>query len=227
MEWVAKGILSNLLGKYKFASFETGGSNSARYCYSVWLRHLSLAFEKQNIRLPVTVAELGPGDSLGMGLASLLCGANRYFALDVINYINDQRNIMILRELVNLFKEREDIPDEKEFPNVKPFLKSYKFPSHILGDKILKRSLENDRVASIEKALRTMGSLVNGIEIHYFAPWYDPKLIQEGSVDMIFSQAVLEHVEKLESTYKVLHQWLKPNGFMSHQIDFKSHSIAK
>jgi hypothetical protein len=44
---------------------------------------------------------------------------------------------------------------------------------------------------------------------------------------MIFSQAALEHVDNLTQTYQSLHRWLKADGFMSHQIDFGCHSLAK
>ena len=66
-----------------------------------------------------------------------------------------------------------------------------------------------------------------GVEIHYFAPWNDENVIKPESVDMIFSQAVLEHVEDLAGTYEALYHWLRPGGFMSHQIDFGSHGLAK
>jgi hypothetical protein len=44
---------------------------------------------------------------------------------------------------------------------------------------------------------------------------------------MVYSQAVLEHVNDLARTLQVLHLWLKPDGFMSHEIDFKCHGTAK
>src|SRR5689334_3926898 len=53
----------------------TGGSSSARYCYSVWLRHLSMAARLGLNTDPKDVAELGPGHSIGVGLAALLSGA--------------------------------------------------------------------------------------------------------------------------------------------------------
>ncbi|MBM4372890.1 MAG: hypothetical protein FJ098_14650, partial [Deltaproteobacteria bacterium] len=57
----------------------TGGTGSARYCYSVWLRHLVLAKDRGLLdQVPATVAELGPGDSIGIGLAALLSGATAY-----------------------------------------------------------------------------------------------------------------------------------------------------
>src|SRR5260370_28824009 len=98
----------------------TGGTVSARYCYSVWLRHLSIL---QRSGLPTafkTMVELGPGDSLGIGLAALLSGVERYIALDVIQYPSDAQNLRIFGELIALFKDRAPIPDEAEFPPVLP-----------------------------------------------------------------------------------------------------------
>jgi hypothetical protein len=44
---------------------------------------------------------------------------------------------------------------------------------------------------------------------------------------MTYSQAVLEHVDELASTYQELYRWLKPGGFMSHEIDFRCHRTAR
>ncbi len=41
-----------------------------------------------------------------------------------------------------------------------------------------------------------------------------------GSVDLLLSQAVLESVPALSSAYRTMYTWLKPGGFMSHQLDF-------
>ena len=43
---------------------------------------------------------------------------------------------------------------------------------------------------------------------------------------MIYSQAVLEHVDDLHGAYQAMYLWLKPRGFISHQIDFKCHGLA-
>ena len=53
------------------------------------------------------------------------------------------------------------------------------------------------------------------------------KVIKEKSIDMIYSQAVLEHVDNLSYSYETLCRWLKPDGFMSHAIDFRCHGTAK
>jgi hypothetical protein len=174
------------------------------------------------------IAELGPGDSLGVGLAGLLSGANKYYALDVIRYASNKRNIEILDELVELFKEREKIPDEAEFPRVKPNLESYEFPTHILTDERLDKALNADRIKSIRKALLNPNHHTDSnIQISYFAPWYDSQVMKENAVDMIYSQAVLEHIDDMVSTYHNLNRWLKSGGLMSHTIDFKCHGKAK
>lgn len=49
--------------------------------------------------------------------------------------------------------------------------------------------------------------------------------IETGSVDLIFSQAVLEHVRKYEfaETMKECRRVLSPNGVVSHQVDLRDH----
>ena len=62
------------------------------------------------LKMPNTLAELGPGDSIGVGLASMLCGVNNYYALDVERYANIERNLQVLDELVALFESRSERP---------------------------------------------------------------------------------------------------------------------
>jgi ubiquinone/menaquinone biosynthesis C-methylase UbiE len=58
-------------------------------------------------------------------------------------------------------------------------------------------------------------------------PWNDEKILKDNIIDMIFSTAVLEHVDDLDAAYRALSRWLKSSGYMVHQIDFKSHGITK
>jgi len=177
---------------------------------------------------PKVIAEFGPGDSLGIGLAALLSGAEKYYALDVVEYADTSVNLDILEELIALFAKKEPIPDQQEFPLVRPLLPSYEFPHEILTEDRLRQSLSTERIQSIKEALINLrNSTKSYIEIRYVVPWYDSDVIKQESVDMIFSQAVLEHVDNLAQTYATLYRWLKRDGFMSHQIDFGCHSLAK
>lgn len=223
-----KGVLTYIPGSRSLVPKRAHGADSARYCYSVWLRHLVMAHEHGLInKIPAVVAELGPGNSLGIALSALISGAHSCYAFDVVKHANDDRNIEIFDQLINLFAQREDIPNEEEFPEVKPFLKSYKFPSSILTEKHLEETLGQGRIKSIRNALMNMDENKDcSGGICYIVPWDSPNLLAESSVDMIYSQAVLEHVDDLPFTYQALYRWLKPGGFMSHQIDFKCHGCA-
>jgi SAM-dependent methyltransferase len=174
---------------------------------------------------PKTVAELGPGDSLGMGLAALISGVDQYFGFDVAEHASNERNLEIFDQLVGMFERREDIPGEEEFPDVFPQLSSYRFPSELLDDRRLAASLDPKRISRIRASV--MNTQSTDGEVRYVVPWDDASISIPNSVDMIFSQAVLEHVDELEAAYKAMRLWLKPDGFMSHEIDFKSHGTAR
>jgi hypothetical protein len=204
---------------------QTGGTDSARYCYSVWLRHLVLANRNGFCRgSPRVVAEIGPGDSIGIGIAALLSGSDEYFGLDIVRYANLKRNLGVFDELVELFRNRTDIPDDPALADVKPQLSSYAFPDNILPDTHLARCLSHDRIERIRASISEPDA--SGSMIRYAAPWFTDASVQHGSVDMIFSQAVLEHVDDISAAYRSMAAWLSKNGFMSHQIDFRSHGTA-
>ncbi len=205
----------------------TGGTVSARYCYSVWLRHWV-----QHVRLglrevPATVAEIGPGDSLGVGLAALLSGAEQVMALDFIRYAETARNETVLDALTGLFRDRAGVPGESEFPDVMPGLDSYRFPDPLFPGKRLDANLHPERISRIRQAVRSAGAERGNGMIRYAAPWTDPNVIRDASADMILSQAVLEHVNDLEATYRAMRLWLKPGGRMSHVVDFSSHGLTR
>lgn len=221
---LAVGLASFIPGFTKVYRRDTGGTCSARYCYSVWLRHLAAAHGCGITEFPRVVAELGPGDSLGTGLAALLSGVEQYYAFDVVKFAGNRRNVEIFDELVELFASRAAVPDDEEFPLVRPCIRSYAFPSHLLSEERLRTALNKDRVARLRRAI--MNTEDERSEVRYAAPWFDASTIERQTVDMIFSQAVLEHVDQLDSTYHAMRHWLKPSGFTTHTIDFKSHGLA-
>lgn len=211
-----------LKAKKRLAGRSTG---SARYCYTVWLRHLVKTFKNDFQACPATVAELGPGHSIGVGLAALISGVEKYFGFDITQYADLKKNLEVFHELVSLFTNREDIPGPKEFPRVNPQLESYEFPHYILTDEWLRKSLNENRIKKIENSILNVNNPHSAIE--YAAPWYDSHVLEKDSIDIIMSQAVLEHIDDLSGSYKVMKEWLKPNGLLSHAIDFTCHGKSK
>ncbi len=198
-----------------------GGNMSARYCYSVWLRHLVKIRQARFLGAIHSVAELGPGDSIGTGVAALLSGANEYCGLDAISFLRSSANL--LDEIAELYSAKTDIPEE--FPDLLPKLDTYRFPLEYLQAD-LTRNLSRARIGRIRSAMANLGVNQGEILIQYQAPWHEASIVRRESVDVVFSQAVMEHVEDIQLTYGALWQWLKPGCIMSHQIDFKSHGLS-
>lgn len=215
------GCLTYVPGLHALLRRGTGGTSSSRYCYSVWLRHLvrnaSFGFSPRG----KSVAELGPGDSLGIGLSALLSGASEYLALDAVRHTKVATNLAIFDELVDLFKQRTAIPDNSEFPNLHPRLPDYSFPEGVLPDSSLEESLGTFRLEELRRDLARLEG-----RIRYIPGWANRSVAHHGSVDLVLSQAVLEHVDHLRATYEAMHFWLREGGYMSHQVDFKCHETS-
>jgi hypothetical protein len=151
------------------------------------------------------VAELGPGASLGVGLAALLSGAKRYSALDVVPHADLSRNVELLHDLVRLFERREPIPAAEEFPYSHPRLDSYAFPSHILDDDLLGQTLHPTRVKALEETIEAEdGARTREALVSYHVPWSDPSVIEPHSLDMLWSQVVMEHVDDVQGAYEAM-----------------------
>lgn len=205
----------------------TGGTLDARYCYSVWLRHLSLMHAAGVATVPESVVEFGPGDSVGTGIAALLSGARRYCALDVVDHACPARNLAVFDELVALFQERADIPAGDELSGVHPRLQSYAFPRAILPESRLAAALDANRLEAIRAAL-VAPSADPDAPVRYVCPWSDLSAIPASSVDLVFSQVVLQEMEDrdgddaLRAAFGASATWLRPGGLISHQIDFRT-----
>lgn len=90
------------------------------------------------------------------------------------------------------------------------------FPCHLI-----------DRMDFRAQAEKIRNELRDGLNsspfLGYRVPWTALPYIDEASLDLIFSQAVLEHVDNLDETYQAMFAWLKPGGYASHVIDFNAH----
>lgn len=217
-----KGMIIHLPGTKQFILKygNAGNAYDSNYCYTVWFRHFKNLM-KTTDTIPKVVAELGSGDSLGTALCALLCGSEKIYSLEVYKYWDIKQNLRVFEELVQLFKQRKSIPTKEEYPLVVPELEDYTFPKDILTDELFKVTLAEDRLDAIRKELKDIDNPNNKF-LRYYIPWNSSTVIQKGSVDFIFSQGVLQSVEDVEDTYTAMKKWLKPQGKMSHLIDFRS-----
>jgi SAM-dependent methyltransferase len=205
-----------ILNTWRFRHESTGGSDVPRYCYSVWLRHL-ITLDRYGFNIKgAKVGELGPGDSIGIGLAALLSGATQYIGLDIVPYSAKADLARMFDELLHMYAKKEPVPGDDEFPSVRPRMDSYQFPAHLIDWMDVSM-----RAEEIRNDLRN--GLNSGRFLGYRAPWTSLPDIAKASLDLIFSQAVLEHVDNLEDTYRAMFAWLKPGGYASHVIDFRAH----
>lgn len=225
---VIKGIATYIPGLYKLMRQKnTGGSTTARYCYEVWIKHLTFLGQSGLTEIPGSVAELGPGDTIGVGLCALLSGSERYTALDVYPYASVQENLHCLDELIQLFQSRTPCAGPS-WPDYQQFLDDRSFPGHILTDQILDRALRPERIQKIREQISSAAepskpSDKNGPIIDYIVPWHEKQNIRPDSTDLIISQSVLEHVVDIDEAIEACKLWARSGSWMSHQVDFTSH----
>jgi hypothetical protein len=200
----------------------TGGTVSGRYCYSVWLRHLTLISRSVPDFHPRAMAELGPGDSIGLGIAALLTGVDGYVGLDVLEHADTETNLRVLDELVVLLRARAPIPGDAEFPRLYPRLASYAFPRALLDEDTLGQRLSPQAVARLRAAVASAANAQG--PVRYRAPW-TRSCVEPGSLDLVLSHGALQdmdHVgarDDLRANLEAMVGWLAPRGIMSHHIE--------
>jgi len=205
---------------------EQAFSSTAPYCYAVWMRHLLKFHIQPAAAFPRTVVEIGPGNSLGVGLAALLSGVDRYYALDAVVHMDFSKNNRLLDELLPMFLNKAPVPGQEAFPDLGA-LPSTAFPDHLLPQVSAKESLAEDRMGRIRKDLRPpLSPDANEMLFYLVAGRKELPARIAGSVDWILSQFVMEHVDDLRGAYKKFYDLLKPGGIMTHHIDFRSHWVS-
>jgi len=228
---VIKGVLSYIPGLYAlFRKHQMGGAVSASYCYEVWIKHLTFLHESGCQGVPKVVAELGPGDSIGVGLCALLSGADHYVGLDVYPFSSVQRNLDCLDELVGFFSERIGCPGPS-WLDYQEYLDEHSYPSPILTKETIEKAIEPSRVKRIREQIvtatdRESQSCGTGPIIEYIVPWTDKQTVPANSIDLIVSHSVLEHVSDIDHAIDFCASVLHNGGWMSHQVDFSSHGLT-
>lgn len=217
---IVAGALSYLPIRRRYKG--TGGTDSARYCYGSWLTMLRML---DAAGLPTefeSLVELGPGDTIGIGIAAVLTGANKYFALDVLDHADVAGNLKVFDELVPLLRNHAPAPDQVEFPRMHPRLPDYRFPDALIPEARLSASLRPERLVSLRHALESREQHAgSAIEIKYVVPWKTQPVAAPGAVDLVFSQVALQDVPagELAQTHETIAKWLKPGGVVYHHID--------
>jgi hypothetical protein len=223
---VVKGIAMMVPGAHRLLPRRGGGGTaSADYCYGVWLKHLTLLWQSGMREMPRAVVELGPGDSLGTGLCALLSGAERFYALDVLEHSSTERNLRVFDELVERFAARAPRPN-KGWPDFDELLGATRFPEHILTEERLAKALAPERIAAIREAIARPDP-ASDIMVRYVVPWNDVGVLPKGSIDLIYSHTVLQHVADVPAALACCAAWLREGGWMSHQMSFISHGITR
>jgi SAM-dependent methyltransferase len=88
-------------------------------------------------------------------------------------------------------------------------------------------ALPDPRRQQLVAAISHLGTLQSLPTLQYVAPWTSAAAVAQGSVDLIFSHSVLEHVDDPETAYNACFRWLRPGGLMSHKIDHSAHGITR
>ena len=211
---IAKGLASRIPLMAK--SSKGGEPPSASYCYDVWMKHLWHLWKNGMRKMPETVVELGPGQSLGVGLAAILSGADAYYALDSVPSCDLSASADQLDEMVLLFSGRAG-QQIRGWPPYGP-----EFPHHILPKPQLDIALSPGRIKGIASAFSNASPLT----IRYIVPW-EYQSIGPGSADLVLSHAVMLYFSDLDRIYTAMYGWLKPGGMISHQIDFSALQFAR
>jgi hypothetical protein len=219
---LAKGLATWIPGVHRaFNDSKAGiGTGAASYCYGVWMKHLTLLWEHGMHGMPATVVELGPGSSIGTGLAALLSGAERYVGIDAVAHATPEANLKVFRELCCLFEQRAPRP-RPGFPAFDKYLDANLFPSHILTPARLEDALAPARLNRLQQAVMALSSPSPRPAIRYHT-WSARNGLGEAQVDLIFSHVVMNQIDDLDFVYERCARWARPGAWMSHQIDLSS-----
>lgn len=228
---LASGALSYLpgaMGLYRRAFFRPNPA-SAEGSYGIWLKHLVFTRAHRARAVPRIVVEVGPGHSLGAGLAALICGAQHYVALDVIPFAGMDSVLSTFDRLVELFSARARPVNAGGFPPYAHALDAAGFPHQTLEREHLQAMLDPARMTSLRADLEHFIAQGGRSSRHvsYLAPWQLGDVPYRGEADFVFSHTVLQYVDSIDDMWRAMGQMLCRGGVCSHQISFDSQGISR
>jgi SAM-dependent methyltransferase len=222
---IYKFLLTNSSVARKYLRTHNRAGGSSLYCYGIWMQNLK-HWAKLHDRVPMVVVEIGPGDSLGVGLAALISGSQTCFALEKTQFWNLETNIRVFDELVTFFKDRKKTQTIDPKETADSVEEKLDFPSNILTEQHLTECLSDERLKAIRLELLDPENLDN-VYIHSIIPWNSADVIENNTVDYIFSHTVLQHLDDLSYGYNTMNKWLKNGGCLAHTIDLRSLNRTK
>ena len=192
------GILSNINFIWYFIKLfyykNTGGSNNSIYCYLVWLKH-DYYLNENNIEIyNKDICEIGPGDSIGVGICALILGAKSYTGLDVISYNESKLLIQIFDDIIYYITNEVSNFKNDGFQNINPRSNQEIFPDYLKQRIINYNLLDKNRIANIKSDLFEFINNKSSNTINYYSPWDDIK-IENNKYDICISQSAFEYFE--------------------------------
>lgn len=208
---------------YKRRDFRrrSGRGSRAEFCYNVFLRHLAHVRAQGCERLISVIGEIGPGTSIGLGLAGLIFGAERYVAFDKVPFAELGKSVDLFDELAALFRARTPLAPDETYPEVRIPVPSLEFPQELCLGADLAACLSDNRLMDIRRSLLAD----DGCFVSYVAPWTEMQAADIPQLDLLIAHDVMEHVDDLEETYRRLSEFMAPGGVLSNHIDFKCHNL--
>lgn len=219
---IAGGLKSWLpfTGRYKMSSRPV----DARYGYGVWLRHVQ-RLAAAGVSGPfASVAELGPGRSATIGACAIASGCRSYTGLDVLHHLRTEYIRTAFHEVGALFDQSAPIPEGGAYARVLPPMTSPKFPVSELKMFGMASSTGLDYSALESDFLSLENGGEGGRSVRWICPWNSESL-NEGSVDLVISQAVLQEIpvnsspDSLLGVLAATEKLLRSGGIASHQVD--------
>ena len=226
------GLSTYVPGLHNFAPVDPPESDV--YSLSVFVQHLSnyINYQPRKV-LPKVIIELGPGSTVGFGLAAMLLYESDYISLDIDSFFDSDVNLTVLDRIYHRLLEGSFVPD------------------NISADFLPKsnRALQLRDIQALDLSTTTITDRYNLIRSRIQEPlpfpskerWATPLLPKEMytiflssrpvpnpvCVDGIFSQAVLEHVDDLHDLFFNLLSVVAPRALHSHLVDFSCHGLTR
>jgi SAM-dependent methyltransferase len=171
-----------------------GDQNSPCYSFAQYQMFL-MGLRGLGMGNPKAVLELGPGAQLGTLYCFLAGGSERAAGLDIAPTTKSLPFFQLLNEYL------------KRVSGFRWWGHTFDQP-HELAEHSWD---EIDVKATMER-------------IEYFAPYQSHQTpFKDEEFDLVYSSAVMEHVDKPRETVREIHRILKPGGLTVHGIDLRSH----